>query len=85
MFARPWAIAGEGLVYKSRLDLIDDLKAGRLMELFPPEYCEPSPLHLICARREQLTPAINELSAFLRERCAALLASHPSGVSRSAQ
>ncbi|WP_429486667.1 LysR family transcriptional regulator [Paraburkholderia youngii] len=74
---RRWAIAGEGLVYKSRLDLIDDLKAGRLVELFPPDYCEPAPLHLICAHRAQLSPAINALHAFLRERCAALLASYP--------
>jgi DNA-binding transcriptional LysR family regulator len=81
---RRWAIAGEGLVYKSRLDLIDDLKAGRLIELFPQEYCEPAPLHLVCAHRAQLTPAINELTAFLRERCSALLASYPSGGSQSA-
>lgn len=81
---RRWAIAGEGLVYKSRLDLIEDLKAGRLVELFPPEYCEPAPLHLICAHRAQLTPAINELNAFLKERCSALLASHPSGGARFA-
>lgn len=81
---RRWAIAGEGLVYKSRLDLIDDLKAGRLVELFPPEHCEPSPLHLICAHRAQLTPAIIELHAFLSERCSALLASHPSERSRPA-
>ncbi len=74
---RRWAIAGEGIVYKSRLDLIDDLKAGRLVELFPSEHCEPVPLHLICAHRAQLTPVISELTAFLRERCAALLASYP--------
>ncbi len=74
---RRWAIAGEGIVYKSRLDLIDDLKAGRLVELFPSEHCEPAPLHLICAHRAQLTPVISELTTFLRERCAALLASHP--------
>jgi len=74
---RRWAVAGEGIVYKSRLDLIDDLKAGRLVELFPSEYCEPAPLHLICAHRAQLSPAINQLHAFLRERCAALLGSHP--------
>jgi DNA-binding transcriptional LysR family regulator len=79
---RRWAIAGEGIVYKSRLDLIDDLKAGRLVELFPTEYCEPAPLHLICAHRAQLTPAINELLAFLRERCSALERSYPSGGSR---
>jgi DNA-binding transcriptional LysR family regulator len=79
---RRWAIAGEGIVYKSRLDLIDDLKAGRLVELFPPQYCEPAPLHLMCAHRAQLTPAINELLAFLRERCLALERSYPSGGSR---
>jgi len=73
---RRWAIAGEGLIYKSRLDLVDDLKAGRLVEIFPQEYGEPAPLHLICAHRAQLTPAIKALSEFLRERCAALLASY---------
>ncbi|NRO98676.1 LysR family transcriptional regulator [Paraburkholderia sp. NMBU_R16] len=81
---RRWAVAGEGIVYKSRLDLIDDLKAGRLVELLPSEYCELAPLHLICAHRAQLSPAINQLHAFLRERCAALLASHPSGGPRAA-
>jgi DNA-binding transcriptional LysR family regulator len=74
---RRWAIAGEGLVYKSRLDLIDDLKAGRLVELFPPNHCEPAPLNLICAHRSRLTPAINALHRFLRERCDTLLSSHP--------
>lgn len=81
---RRWAIAGEGIVYKSRLDLIDDLKAGRLVELFPSEHCEPAPLHLICAHRAQLTPVISELTAFLRERCVALLAGYPAGGSPSA-
>ncbi|WP_116142041.1 LysR family transcriptional regulator [Trinickia diaoshuihuensis] len=76
---RRWAVAGEGIVYKSRLDLIDDLKAGRLVELFPQEHCEPAPLHLICAHRTQLTPAINALHVFLRERCSALAASYTSG------
>ena len=80
---RRWAIAGEGIVYKSRLDLIDDLKVGRLVELFPSEYCEPAPLHLICAHRAQLTPALNELHAFLRERCAACVASYRLGGTRA--
>lgn len=74
---RRWAIAGEGLVYKSRIDLIEDLRAGRLVEIFPNAHCEPDPLHLICAHRSQLTTAINQLHAFLRERCAALVASYP--------
>jgi DNA-binding transcriptional LysR family regulator len=71
---RRWAVAAEGLVYKSRLDLMPDLRAGRLVEVFPPSHCEPSPLHLVCAHRSRLTPAIVQLRSFLRERCETLLA-----------
>ncbi|MET0288991.1 MAG: LysR family transcriptional regulator [Pseudoxanthomonas sp.] len=74
---RRWAVAGEGLVYKSRLDVIDDLHAGRLVEVFPATHCEPAPLHLVCAHRSQLTPAVTRLRAFLQTRCDALLASRP--------
>lgn len=70
---RRWAVAGEGLVYKSRLDLIPDLRAGRLVEIFPPMHCEPSPLNLVCAHRSRLTPTITRLKSFLQARCAALL------------
>jgi|SRR5450830_619319 len=72
---RRWAIAGKGLVYKSRLDLIPDLLAGRLVDVFPSSYCEPSPLHLICAHRSRLTPVITQLRSFLQERCERLAAS----------
>lgn len=71
---RRWAIAGEGLIYKSRLDLVDDLLAGRLVEVLPHKHCEPSPLSLICAHRTRLTPAIIQLREFLRARCHGLLA-----------
>ena len=74
---RRWAVAGEGLIYKSRLDLINDLVAGRLQEVFPHDHCEPSPLNLVCAHRSRLTPAITQLRDFLRERCEALTASFP--------
>ena len=70
---RRWAVAGEGLVYKSRLDLIPDLRAGRLVEIFPPTHGEPSPLNLICAHRSRLTPTITQLKSFLQARCATLL------------
>ena len=70
---RRWAVAGEGIVYKSRLDLIPDLRAGRLVEIFPPAHCEPSPLHLVCAHRSRLTHSITQLKSFLQVRCAALL------------
>ena len=71
---RRWALAGEGLVYKSRLDLMEDLVAGRLMELLPPDVGEPAPLNLVCADRARLTPALLMLRDHLRERCEASLA-----------
>ena len=72
---RRWAVAGEGLVHKSRLDLIPDLLAGRLVEIFPPAHGEPAPLNLICAHRSRLTPTITQLRSFLQARCTALLES----------
>lgn len=74
---RRWAVAGEGLLYKSRLDVVEDIKAGRLVELLPHAMCELAPLNLVCAHRAQLTPVIVELRTVLRERCMALLESCP--------
>ncbi len=70
---RRWACAGQGLVYKSRLDLLPDILAGRLVELFPESWCEPSPLHLVAAHRSQATPTLEHLRIWLQQRCAQLL------------
>ncbi len=64
---RRWAVAGLGIAYKSRLDVWADIKAGRLVELFPLEECEPAPLQLVCAHRSQLTPVIQALRDVLVE------------------
>lgn len=71
---RRWAVAGQGIVYKSRLDLLPDIRAGRLYEIFPAAYGEPAPLQLVCAHRSLLTPAVQQLLVFLRSRAATLLA-----------
>lgn len=71
---RRWALAGHGLVYKSRIDLHQDLRAGRLQQIFPTAWGEPAPLNLICAHRSLLVPAVVRLRDFLRERCRELLA-----------
>lgn len=65
---RRWAVAGLGIVYKSRLDVAEDLRSGRLVELFPESYGQPAPLQLVCAHRTSLTPAIQSLRAFLAKR-----------------
>lgn len=66
---RRWAVAGLGIAYKSRLDVADDIRAGRLHVLLPEYAGEPAPLHLLCMHRSQVTPAVMHLRDFLRAQC----------------
>ena len=68
---RRWGLAGHGVIYKSRLDVAADIAAGRLVELMP-GLGGPAPVNLVSAHRAQLTPAVQQLRDFLRERLAAL-------------
>ncbi|QSX29731.1 LysR family transcriptional regulator [Shewanella cyperi] len=72
--ARRWAVAGQGLVYKSRLDLAEDMIAGRLLPLLPDFDGEPLELYMLCPGRQHLSPAILLLRDFLRERITEQLA-----------
>lgn len=69
---RRWAVAGQGIAYKSRLDIVGDLATGRLVPLCQDWEGEPAPLYLMCADRRLLTPAVALLRDFLRARCAAV-------------
>lgn len=70
---RRWGLAGQGIVYKSHIDVIADLAAGRLIDLLPGAG-ERAPLNLVSAHRSQLTPAVQLLRDFLRARLEALIA-----------
>lgn len=72
---RRWALAGQGIAYKSKLDVAQDLSAGRLVALCPDWETEATPLYLACADRRQLTPAVRLLQEFLAGRCAELAGS----------
>ncbi|UUY10427.1 LysR family transcriptional regulator [Pseudomonas sp. J452] len=74
---RRWAVAGQGLVYKSWLDVAADVQAGRLQVLLPHWQGEPTPLNLICAHREQLSKPVQLLREHLRQGCARLLQQAP--------
>ncbi|MBB3103403.1 LysR family transcriptional regulator [Azomonas macrocytogenes] len=69
---RRWALAGEGIAYKSWLDVSQDVREGRLQVLL--EQCggEPAPLQLVCPHRQQFSPAIQQLYALVKARCAQL-------------
>lgn len=66
---RRWAIAGEGIAYKSWLDVSDDVRAGRLQIVLPEQPGEAAPLRLICPHRKQFSPAVRQLHALLAQRC----------------
>ncbi|MBC9249546.1 LysR family transcriptional regulator [Pseudomonas alcaligenes] len=74
---RRWAVAGQGVVYKSWLDVAADVQAGRLQVALGDYLGEPTPLNLICAHRDQLSRPVRLLHEFLQQRCAELLAQVP--------
>ena len=74
---RRWAVAGQGLVYKSWLDVAGDVQAGRLQVLLADWTGEATPLNLICAHRDQLSQPVRLLREFLQQRCATLLLQAP--------
>lgn len=74
---RRWAVAGQGLVYKSWLDVAGDVQAGRLQVLLADWAGEATPLNLICAHRDQLSQPVRLLREFLQGRCQALLRQAP--------
>jgi DNA-binding transcriptional LysR family regulator len=73
---RRWAVAGEGIAYKSWLDVATDVRAGRLRVLLGG--CgESLPLNLVCPHRKQFSPAVRQLRAFLQQHLQPMLAGLP--------
>jgi DNA-binding transcriptional LysR family regulator len=70
---RRWAVNGQGIANKARLDITGDLATGRLVALCEDWEGESAPLHLVCADRRLLTPAVALLRDFIRTRCEAVL------------
>ena len=69
---RRLAMAGEGIAYKSMLDVSDDLRAGRLRRLLPRYQGDVVPLNLICPHRKQLSAAVRLLYEEVKSHCEGL-------------
>ncbi|RON69704.1 LysR family transcriptional regulator [Pseudomonas fluorescens] len=74
---RRWALDGEGIAYKSWLDVSADVAAGRLIVLLPDYPGEASPLSLVCPHRKQISPAVSQLHTWLSNQFAALRPGEP--------
>lgn len=71
---RQWAVDGEGVAYKSRLDVLEDVRAGRLALALEDYTAEPAPLHFITAQRVSAMPAAHALLDYLNDAFKAFLA-----------
>jgi len=68
---RRWALLGEGIAYKSWLDVSANVASGELEVLLPEYLGELTPVTLVCPHRKQLSPAVSQLHIWLRDRFAA--------------
>jgi DNA-binding transcriptional LysR family regulator len=66
---RRLAIAGEGIAFKSALDVRDDVREGRLQVLLPQYQGDTVPLNMICPHRKQLSAAVRLLYDEVKARC----------------
>lgn len=66
---RKLAVAGVGIVYKSELDVMADLRSGALVRLCTDWQGESAPLTMVCADRRMLRPAVRGLCSHLSQRC----------------
>lgn len=75
---RRLAVAGEGIAFKSELDVGDDIREGRLQVLLPEYQGDVVPLNMICPHRKQLSPAVRLLYEAVKEACEAVHSRAPS-------
>jgi DNA-binding transcriptional LysR family regulator len=70
---RLFGLMGEGIIYKSAIAVMDDVKQGLLIPLCTDWQGEAVPLYLACADRSQLRPVVKLLREFLMQRLQALM------------
>ncbi|MEQ8567895.1 MAG: LysR family transcriptional regulator [Deltaproteobacteria bacterium] len=68
---RRWALAGEGIAFKSLFDVIDDLEAGRLVQVLREYASDVSPIHAVYPSRRFQTARVRALHAAISTRFSA--------------
>lgn len=64
---RQWVLQGLGMATKARLDVLDDLRSGRLVELLPDWSGEHFPLHALLPTGRLMPLRVRALLEFLSE------------------
>jgi len=74
---RRLALRGEGIAYKSWLDVCDNVKAGELQVLLKQYEGDSIPLNMICPHRQQISARVKLLHEAVKARCKDAIASLP--------
>lgn len=74
---RRLAIRGEGIAYKSWIDVSDDVNAGDLQVLLPQYRGDDLPLNLVCPYRLQLSTTVRLLYEEVKKRCQQVISTLP--------
>ena len=74
---RDWALAGEGIAYKSWLDVAMDVHQGRLVLLFPDQLAEKIPFQLVYLQTDYPSLKIRKTIDFIIERIDAFSRTYP--------
>lgn len=67
---RAWALAGAGIAYKARIDVEEDLRAGRLVQLLPHLTGEAVPVTAVLPSRRYVPARVKTLLGFLEQQYA---------------
>ena len=65
---RDWALEGQGIAFKSWLDVAEDVHAGRLINLFSPQQCETVPLQILYLHTDYPSFKVRRVIDFLADR-----------------
>ena len=65
---RRWAVEGYGICYRSRLDIAQEVAAGRLRILCEDWKGDDLPLYIVCPDRRQLSPMVRMLREYLERK-----------------
>tara|TARA_R110002096_G_scaffold96332_3_gene215137 strand:- start:159 stop:1058 length:900 start_codon:yes stop_codon:yes gene_type:complete len=68
-----WVTSGKGIAVKSKIDMAEDIKAGRVVEILTDYQTPLLGLWLVCPTRKQVTPAVIKIRDLLRTKCSALV------------
>jgi len=70
--ARQWAVEGAGIIFKTNLDVRQDLASGALVQLLPEWHSEPYPLHALLPSGRFVSGRVRALLDFLAAKFKAL-------------